>query len=135
MNAQEMVITVQSSEIQSCIVHFKTVEQTKQLPDYFWWLLEYVLQHKHLGLMLSSDLGWSDHIDNIVKKAYKTQTVYIENLDSLYLQMHMSFVRSQFAVEVLSGCTVRHWKTKMVQLYAVRKVTGLLIIASRNSLY
>ena len=28
-------------------------------------------QHKNLGVLLSSNLGWSDHIENIVKKAYK----------------------------------------------------------------
>jgi hypothetical protein len=33
--------------------------------------LEYVTQHKHLGILFSSNLGWHDYIDSIVKKAYK----------------------------------------------------------------
>ena len=33
--------------------------------------LEYVSQHKHLGVLLSSNLGWSDHIDNIVKNCFQ----------------------------------------------------------------
>jgi hypothetical protein len=33
--------------------------------------LKYVTQHKHLGILFSSNLGWHDYIDSIVKKAYK----------------------------------------------------------------
>ena len=33
--------------------------------------LEYVPTHKHLGITLSNNLGWSDHINSIVNKAFK----------------------------------------------------------------
>ena len=61
-----MAISVQSTENFS----FKNVEKFTVL--FFGdCTLEYVSQHKHLGVLLSSNLGWSDHIEKNVKKAYK----------------------------------------------------------------
>ena len=99
-------------------------------------------QHKHLGVLLSSNLGWSDHIDNIVKKAYKKlgllkKLKFTVSRDIL-AQMYISFVRPQleYAVEIWSGCTKYNIeKLEKVQLYAARIVTGLSIITSRTSLY
>lgn len=53
-------------------------------------------------------------------------------------QMYVSFIRPQleYAVEVWSGCTQFDIdKLEKVQLYAARIVSGLSVIASRNSLY
>ena len=54
-------------------LYFLALEMLKNSPNWFVFgdcTLEYVSQHKHLGLMLSSNLGWSHHIDNIVKIDY-----------------------------------------------------------------
>ena len=104
--------------------------------------LEYVSQHKHLGVLLSSNLSWSNHIDIIVKKAYKKlgllkKLKFTVSRDIL-AQMYVSFIRPQleYAVEVWSGCTQFDMdKLEKVQLYAARIVSGLSVIASRNSLY
>ena len=50
---------------------FFSLKNVEKFPELFFGdcTLEYVSQHKHLGVLLSSNLGWSDHIDNIVKKS------------------------------------------------------------------
>ena len=52
---------------------FFSLKNIEQFPKLFLGdcTLEYVSQHKHLGVLLSSNLGWSDHIEKNVKKAYK----------------------------------------------------------------
>ena len=57
---------------------FFSLKNVEKFPELFFGdcTLEYVSQHKHLGVLLSSNLGWSDHIDNIVKKAYKKNLVF-----------------------------------------------------------
>lgn len=69
--------------------------------------LEYVSQHKHLGVLLSSNLSWSNHIDIIVKKVYKKlgllkKLKFTVSRDIL-AQMYVSFIRPQleYAVEVI----------------------------------
>lgn len=46
------------------------VENNKQLPELFFdpSQLEFVNEHKHLGIILSSKLCWSNYIDEIVKR-------------------------------------------------------------------
>ena len=49
------------------LFHLKNVQQ---LPELYFdnCQLEYVTHHKHLGILFSSKLGWSDYIEGIVKK-------------------------------------------------------------------
>ena len=65
---KKMVITVLSTENKA--VFFSLKKMLKNSPNCFFddCTLEYVSQHKHLGVLLSSIWGWSDHI---VRKAYK----------------------------------------------------------------
>lgn len=46
---------------------FKNVEKFPYLL-FDYCTLEYVSQHKHLGVLLSSNLSWSNHIDNSLQK-------------------------------------------------------------------
>ena len=64
---KKMVISVQSTETKAVFFSLKNVEK---FPELFFgvWSLEYVSQQKHLGVVLYSNLGWSDQIDNFVKK-------------------------------------------------------------------
>ena len=52
---------------------FFTLKKTSAMPDLVFQHshLEHVQSHKHLGLIFSSDLGWSLHINNIVNNAYR----------------------------------------------------------------
>ena len=66
-------------------LYFFSLKNVEKFPELFFGdcTLEYVSQHKHLGVLLSSNLGWSDHIDNIVKKAYK-KIGLLKNLNLLF---------------------------------------------------
>ena len=104
--------------------------------------LEHVQSHKHLGLILSSDLGWSLHINNIVNNAYR-RTGVLKKLKfvlgrSTLAKMYIAFIRPllEYASDVWDGCTVFQVDLlEKVQLHAARIVTGLPIISSRESLY
>ena len=52
---------------------FFTLKSSYELPEIFFQhcQLEYIPTHKHLGLHLTSDLKWSNHIPFIVNTAYK----------------------------------------------------------------
>lgn len=98
--------------------------------------------HKHLGLTFSENLRWTAYIDNIIAKAHKKLNLmkklkYKLNRKSLSL-MYTSFIRPhlEYASEVWGGCSLADTeKLEQVQLTAARIVTGLSILASRDSLY
>lgn len=105
-------------------------------------LTVFVSCHKHLGLTLSDDLKWSVYINDIVSNACKKLgllkklkfTLGIDKLSKLYI----TFVRPilEYASVVWDGCSSAEIeKLEKVQLRAARIVTGLPILASRESLY
>lgn len=104
--------------------------------------LDIVSSHKHLGLTLSDDLKWSVYINDIVNIACKKLgllkklkfTLGRDKLSKLYI----TFVRPilEYASVVWDGCSSAEIeKLEKVQLHAARIVTGLPILASRESLY
>ena len=104
--------------------------------------LECVPVHRHLGLLLSHNLSWSEYIDSIVSSSYKKIGLLKKlkykmgrpNLSKLYT----SFIRPtlEYASIVWDGCSVQDTeKLEKVQLTAARIVTGLPIFASKESLY
>ena len=104
--------------------------------------LEYITSHKHLGLLLSQNLNWSDHIDNIVKQAYQRLGLLKKlkyNIGRKTLsKMYITFIRPllEYCSIVWDGCSLQDVeRLEMVQLYAARIITGLPIIASRDALY
>lgn len=52
---------------------FFTKKHVEEFPKLFFQgcQLDYVSTHRHLGLLFSNDLSWSQYINNIVKSAYK----------------------------------------------------------------
>ena len=88
--------------------------------------------HKHLGVTLSSDAKWNEHIDNIVKSVSKHLSVLRklkfslsrQNLEKLYL----TYIRPifEYASEVWDNCgLVNANKLEKLQAEAARIVTGL----------
>lgn len=74
--------------------------------------LDYVSTHRHLGLLFSNDLSWSQYINNIVNSAYKKLgllkklkfTLSRTNLSKMYI----TFIRPvlEYASVVWDGCNM-----------------------------
>lgn len=65
------------STTKSCVfLVLKMKKKSNLLFDDF--ALEYVSQHRHLGVLFSSNLNTFDHIYTIINKAYKKNLVYIK---------------------------------------------------------
>ncbi len=104
--------------------------------------IERVDYHKHLGVTLSHNTKWSDHIDNIVASASKMVSSMRKlkyrlnryNLSRIYLV----FIRPklEYASAVWDNCSIYNAnRLELIQLEAARVVTGLTKFSSRNSLY
>ena len=82
--------------------------------------------HKHLGVPLSVDAKWNQHVDNIVTSR--------TNLEKLYLIYVIPIF--EYASEVWDNCGAGNCnRLEQLQLEAARIVTGLPIFASNKSLY
>lgn len=120
---------------------FFTTKSSYELPDIFFQhcKLEYITTHKHLGLHLSSDLKWSEHINIIVNKALKKLGL-LKKLElslgkSSLSKMYITFVRPilEYASDVWDGCSQYDIdKLEKVQLYAARIVTGYQLLHQKH---
>lgn len=105
-------------------------------------VLDIVNTHKHLGVTLSSNNKWSNHIDTIIKSASK-QVSFLRKIKYKFSSetlniLYCSYIRSllEYASEVWDGCTQGDSdRLEKVQLHAARIITGLPVFASLNSLY
>ena len=100
------------------------------------------MSHKHLGVTLSSDAKWNNHIENIIlsvsrhlgilrKLKYRLSR---QNLEKLYLV----YIRPifEYACEIWDNCGVCYsTKLQKLQLDAARIVTGLSIFTNTDKLY
>ena len=70
MNGQKWLLQFIPQKTKAVFFSLKNVEK---FPELFFGdcTSEYVSQHKYLGVLLSFNLGWSDHIDNIVKNCFQ----------------------------------------------------------------
>ena len=104
--------------------------------------VQFVESHKHLGLTISNDGKWHDHIENLVNSATKVLsmmrkikfTVKRKTLEQLYV----SFLRPilEYSSVVWDGCTENEKETiEKIQHEAARIVTGLTRSVSLNNLY
>ena len=104
-----------------------------QYPDLIFMneILENVTEHKHLGLVIRSDLTWTSHINELVTKGMKMVNIlkYLQfrlsrkSLEILYL----SFIRPllEYGSVVWSNCTSQDSQNlENVQLAAARIITG-----------
>ena len=105
-------------------------------------LLNNVDKHKHLGLVISSNNKWTNHIDSILISASK-QVDYLRKLKyqlprTVLNKLYCTYIRPllEYASEVWDGCNENDAnRLEQIQLNAARIVTGLPIFASLNSLY
>ncbi len=116
---------------------------TKLLPIYLGdQLLKSVQSHKHLGLIFSSDLTWTNHIDSLVSKAnrrlgmakrfkYKWSRKVLESC-------YFTFIRPilEYGCIIFDSCTQADAKKlESVQLEAARLCTGAKKCTSHEPLY
>ena len=104
--------------------------------------LHNVNQHKHLGLILRSDLRWNDHIDMIVNKATKQLNImkalqYLLDRKTLEI-IYISFIRPlmEYAGMVWDGCTQADaQRLEDIQLAAARVISGAMRTTPSEKLY
>ena len=94
-------------------------------------VLENVTCHKHLGLNLSNNLKWTQHIDEILTKASKMLDVSMKfqhrlgrkSLETIY----ESFIRPklEYGCQIWDDCNIQDkQRLENFQLRAARLVTG-----------
>ena len=103
--------------------------------------IQEVNSHKHLGLILSSDCTWHDHLEYIKSKAWTRINVMRKlkfKLDRRSLQIiYFTFIRSilEYADVVWNNCTQYEINDlEKIQNEAARIVTGATKLVSINSL-
>ena len=98
-----------------------------------------VSYHKHLGIFLSSDGTWHEHINNITSKAWLRINVMRKHkflLDRKSLEiMYFTFIRPLLADVVGDNCTLYEVNALLkIQLEAARVVTGATKLVSLEML-
>ena len=110
--------------------------QTEKIQD--------VTNHKHIGLIHSSDATWKTHLSNIISKAAKRIDILRAlkwKLDRKPLEtLYLSFIRPLFEYgDIVWDCAPLHQylfqNIEKLQLEASRVVTGTTRYASKNLLY
>ena len=98
--------------------------------------------HKHLGVTLTSDVKWNNHIENIIlnvsrqlsilrKLKYRLSRQNLEKLHLVYIGKLF-----EYACEIWNNYGVCYsTKLEKLQLEAARIVTGLLIFTKSDQLY
>ena len=104
--------------------------------------IKFVLDHKHLGLTLSSNGQWHTHIKTIIASATKVIGINCKLKYSFHRialnQIYMSHVLPilEYPCTVWDGCTVQDCLAlERLQNEAARTVTGLTRSVSLENLY
>ena len=104
-------------------------------------ILDFVDNHKHLSLKLSSDGKWHAHIDNILTSASRTlgilRSLKYKLCRKALNQIYLSYLRPllEYASVVWDGCTLyEKKKPDQIQYEAARLVTGLTRSVSTEKL-
>ena len=104
--------------------------------------IKFVKHHKHLGLTLSENMKWDQHIETILKSASKIIGIMRKlkyNFTRKALnQIYLSYVRPilEYSCIVWDGCTTEQSNSvEKLQNEAARIVTGLTRSVSLENLY
>ena len=94
--------------------------------------INYVQHHKHLGITLSENCTWNEHINNILSSAWKIVGIMRKLKFCLSRhalnQMYLSYVRPllEYSSVVWDGCSYQSsYSLDLLQNEAARIVTGL----------
>ena len=139
--AKQWLITFSPPKTESMIV---TRKRNVNHPDLFFdgSKITNVHTHKHLGVSLSDDLKWEDHVNDTVIKAGKRADILsrlMYTLDRQTLEiMYKSFIRPilEYGDVLLSNITEgQSYKIECVQKRCGRIVSGAIRGTSRDTLY
>ena len=104
--------------------------------------IQFVEHHKHLGLTLSSNCKWHEHINNLIQKSSKIlgmmKKIKFSVKRKTLNQIYVSFLRPilEYASSVWDGCTNYEKETlEKIQHEAARIVTGLTRSVAISKLY
>ena len=98
--------------------------------------------HRHLGVTLSNDAKWSDHVNAIYQSCMKKVNVmrklkYILNKNTL-LRIYKCFILPvlEYACELWDGCTEQDkQRLESIQLEAARIACGLPVYCKKDNVY
>ena len=139
--AKTWMVTFNPQKTKSLYITLKT--ETDPLPLTFdGHQLQQVPHHKHLGLIISEDLSWKDHIDSITSNANKKLNIlaHLKHiLDRKTLRiMYESFIRPSLEYGSIIYCNetdLEKDSLEKVQRRAARIISGGTVCTSLRLLY
>ena len=129
--SQKWLVSFNPTKTKSMIISKKRIPLV--YPNLFFKheIVENVTEHKHLGLIVRSDLTWSSHINSLVTKSMKMVNImkYLQfRLSRKSLEiLYFSFIRPtlEYGAIVWDSCTANQSEQlENVQLEAARIVSG-----------
>ena len=140
--ARQWLVTINAKKTFAMLFSRKT--NPTQIPPLILngTILEFVDKHKHLGIMLSTNLTWTDHIDTLINKCNKLLALlkrYKYKWSRSALETcYKSFIRPiiEYGSVLYDSCLVADSiKLEEIQLSAARTVTGAKRCTSHELLY
>ena len=140
--SEEWIVTFSAPKTKSMIISNKMDKNNHPRVSMHNSVLEDVSHHKHLGLVLSNNLCWTNHIDEVYVKAMKRLDIiqsFKFKLDRNSLErFYLSFVLPilEYGDIVWSGACDRDLdKLDKVHVRAMRLITGATERSHTNILY
>ncbi|MCG8048002.1 MAG: endonuclease/exonuclease/phosphatase family protein [Candidatus Thiodiazotropha taylori] len=139
--ARQWLVTFNPLKTEAVLFTLKPYENT---PNLFFQgtQINFVSDHKHLGLTLSCNGQWKKHIENIIASAAKVIgimrklkfTFHRVALNQIYISYVLPIL--EYSSIVWDGCSVQDCQSlERLQNEAARLVTGLTRSVSLNNLY
>ena len=140
--SHKWLVTFNPNKTKSMIISKKRVPLNYPDLTFMDETVENVTEHKHLGLLIRSDLTWKSHIDGLVNKSMKMVNIlkflqYRLSRKSLEI-LYLSFIRPtlEYGSIIWDGCTsIQSKQLENVQLAAARVITGATRGTSHNLIY
>ena len=139
--AKQWLITFNPTKTENLLISRKP--NMPQTPVYFDNIrVKEVQMHKHLGVIIQSNLKWNNHLDSIISKSSRRVDILRGlrfKLDRKSLEtLYTAYVRPilEYASSVWSNCTAaQKQELENVQLSAMRAITGGIRGTSSAKLY